>query len=113
MLREKSSRKWSMTDMSFIAQSFAAEAGVAGAAGVYGVPLPMKRRRVASDAMLHSASPVMAWSALHCARTSFRRSGFAASDSTDSVGAGLLQAASSTAQAVTVNRVFMVSPQWL
>lgn len=97
-----------MTDKSFMAQSFGAERGVAGGAGVYGVPLPMKRRRVASAAMVHSASPALAWSALHWARTSFSRSGLAISDSTDSVDAGLLHAASSRVQAATVRRAFMV-----
>ena len=99
-----------MTDKSFMAQSFGAERGVAGGAGagVYGVPLPMKRRRVASAAIVHSASPTLAWSALHWARTSFSRSGLAISDSTDSVGAGLPHAASSRVQAVTVRRAFMV-----
>ena len=99
-----------MTDKSFMAQSFGVERGVAGDAGVgvYGVPLPMKRRRVASASMLHSASPTLAWSALHRARISFSRSGLAISDSTDSVGAGLPHAASSRVQAVTVRRVFMV-----
>ena len=102
-----------MTDKSFIAQSFGAEAGVAGGAGVYGVPLPMKRRRVASDAMLHSASPTFAWSALHWARTSFSRSGLAISDSTDSVGVGLPHAESSRVQAATARMVFMVESSWV
>src|SRR3569623_511069 len=100
-----------MTDRSFMAQSFGAEAGAAGGAGVYGVPLPMKRRRVASLALLHSASPALSWSVLHCAWTSFRRSGFASSDSTVSVDAGLLQAASSRVQAIRGRRVFIGVPQ--
>ena len=87
--------------------------GVAAGAGVYGVPLPMKRRRVASAAIVHNTSPTLAWSALHWARTSFSRSGLAISDSTDSVGAGLLHAASSRVQAVTVRRVFMVESSWV
>lgn len=53
--------------------------------GVYGVPLPMNRLRVASATALHNASPSFARSALHCVRSSFNRSGLAANESTVSV----------------------------
>src|SRR5690606_8625306 len=70
----------------------------------------MKRRRVASATALHCASPTLAWSALHCARSSFSRSGFAISDSTDSICLGFSpQAESSRAMEATKMRHFMVA----
>ena len=76
----------------------------------------MKRWRVASATAWHCASPILAWSALHCARSSLRRSRFATRDSTDSIedreGSDLPQPPSTTAEAAMRMKFFMAAPQF-